>query len=170
MNGTTIIFYSLSAIVLIFAAVAMLTRRIFRAAISLLASLVAIAGIYLLWDMDFIAALQIIIYVGGIVVLIIFSIFLTHQASEKLPAQPVMRQVRALLIALVGFIFTGYIVLTNQFPVTAPGAENPLSINEIGVQMLSLNKYGYLLPFEIISFLLLAALVGSITIAMKRKK
>ncbi len=170
MNGTLIIFYILSAVVLVFAAIAMLTRRIFRAAISLLASLVAIAAIYLLWDMDFIAALQIIIYVGGIVVLIIFSIFLTHQASEKLPRQPVIKRLRALIIALTGFLFTGWVVMTNQFPQTATAFSNQLSINEIGVEMLSLDKFGYLLPFEAISFLLLGALVGSITIAMKRKK
>jgi NADH-quinone oxidoreductase subunit J len=170
MNGTLILFYFLSAIVLVFAAVSMFTRKIFRAAICLLASLVGIAGIYLLWDMDFIAALQIIIYVGGIVVLIIFSIFLTHRASEKLARQSLIRRVRAMIIAIAGFGFTAWVLLSAQFPEASPAASNQLSVEQIGIQMMSYDKFGYLLPFEVISFLLLGALVGSITIAIKHKK
>lgn len=170
MNGTVILFYSLSAIVLVFAAVSMLTRKIFRAALCLLASLVGIAGLYLLWDMDFIAALQIIIYVGGIVVLIIFSIFLTHKASEKLARQSLTRMLGAMVIALSGFCFTAWILLSTQFPVASPMTSNQLSVEQIGIQMISYDKYGYLLPFEVISFLLLGALVGSIVIAIKHKK
>ncbi len=170
MSGTVILFYILSAIVLVFAAISVLSRKIFRAAISLLTSLVGIAGIYLLWDMDFIAAIQIIIYVGGIVVLIIFSIFLTHRASENLPKQPISKCIRSMLIALTGFLFTVWIILATQFVPIVSTTSGPLSIKEIGVEILNYKKNGYLLPFEAISFLLLAALVGSIVIAIKHKK
>lgn len=169
MNGSVILFYILSAIVLVFAAISVLSRKIFRAAICLLTSLVGIAGIYLLWDMDFIAALQIIIYVGGIVVLIIFSIFLTHRASENLPKQVVSKRIRSMLIALAGFLFTIWIILSGQFTPVTTVITSPLSIKEIGIEILNYNKNGYLLPFEAISFLLLAALVGSIVIAIKHK-
>jgi len=87
MNASALIFYLLAALILVFGVLTVVTRMIFRAAVYLLLSLIGVAGIYILMDMQFIAALQIVIYVGGIVVLIIFSIFLTHQAGEKLPAQ-----------------------------------------------------------------------------------
>lgn len=170
MSGSVILFYILSAIVLVFAAISVLSRKIFRAAISLLTSLVGIAGIYLLWDMDFIAAIQIIIYVGGIVVLIIFSIFLTHRASENLPKQLINKRIRSMLIALTGFLFTARVILGAQFVPVVTTTSGSLSIKEIGVEILNYQKNGYLLPFEAISFLLLAALVGSIVIAIKHKK
>lgn len=170
MNGTIILFYILSGIVIVFAAISVFTQKIFRAAICLLTSLVGIAGIYLLWDMDFIAALQIIIYVGGIVVLIIFSIFLTHRASEKLPEQTLIRRIRSFIIALIGFVFTSWVLLSSQLlSINTAPSSTPLSIKEIGVQILTFDKYGYLLPFEAVSFLLLAVLVGGITIAIKHK-
>jgi NADH-quinone oxidoreductase subunit J len=74
MNGATIIFYLLAAMTLGCGVIAVSTRQIFRAAIALLFSLVGIAGIYFWMDYQFIAAVQIVVYVGGIVVLIIFSI------------------------------------------------------------------------------------------------
>lgn len=169
MSGSVILFYILSAIVLVFAAISVLSRKIFRAAICLLTSLVGIAGIYLLWDMDFIAAIQIIIYVGGIVVLIIFSIFLTHRASENLPKQLISKRIRSMLIALTGFLFTVWVILGAQFVPIVTTTSGSLSIKEIGVEILNYQKNGYLLPFEAISFLLLAALVGSIVIAIKHK-
>ncbi len=87
MNGSTIIFYLLAAFSLISAVMAVTTRHIFRAAIFLLFTLIGIAGLYFWMQYDFIAAVQIVVYVGGITVLIIFSIFLTQQAGEKLPRQ-----------------------------------------------------------------------------------
>jgi NADH-quinone oxidoreductase subunit J len=82
MNGSTIIFYLLAAMTIGCGIIAVSTRQIFRAAIALLFSLVGIAGIYFWLDYEFIAAVQIVVYVGGIVVLIIFSIFLTQQSGE----------------------------------------------------------------------------------------
>ena len=78
MNGSTIIFYLLAALTLVCGVLSVSTRQIFRAAIYLLFSLIGIAGIYFWLDYQFVAAVQIVVYVGGIVVLIIFSIFLTH--------------------------------------------------------------------------------------------
>ena len=75
MSGSTIIFYLLAAFTLLSALLAVTTRMIFRAAIYLLFSLIGIAGIYFWLQYEFIAAVQIVVYVGGIVVLIIFSIF-----------------------------------------------------------------------------------------------
>src|SRR5215510_6545370 len=97
MNGSTILFYLLAALTLVCGLLSVSTRHIFRAAIYLLFSLIGIAGIYFWLQYQFIAAVQIVVYVGGIVVLIIFSIFLTQQAGEKLPKQRPDRKVFAAL-------------------------------------------------------------------------
>ena len=80
MSGSTIIFYLLAALTLVCGVLSVTTRQIFRAAIYLLFSLIGIAGIYFWLQYEFIAAVQIVVYAGGIAVLIIFSIFLTQQA------------------------------------------------------------------------------------------
>ena len=85
MKGADIIFYLLATLCVVFALLSVTTRQIFRAAIYLLFTLIGIAGIYFWLQYEFIAAVQIIVYVGGIVVLIIFSIFLTQQTGEQLP-------------------------------------------------------------------------------------
>src|SRR5215208_5671760 len=106
MSGSTIIFYLLAALTTGSAIMAVTTRQIFRAAIGLLFSLIGIAGIYFWMDYQFIAAVQIVVYVGGIVVLIIFSIFLTQQSGEKLPKQKLGRTIFSALAAFCGFALT----------------------------------------------------------------
>jgi NADH-quinone oxidoreductase subunit J len=168
MSASTIIFYILAALVVVFGALTVFSRKIFRAAISLLLSLTFIAGIYFLWNVDFIGALQIIIYVGGIVVLIIFSIFLTHSSGEKLPKALISRKLIAGILAIAGLGFTSWVVLQSVF-VPALGV-TPIepTVHNIGLQMLSYTNYGYVFPFEVINILLLAALVGAIVIAIKK--
>src|SRR6476620_6428989 len=93
MTGSSIIFYLLAALTLVCGLLSVTTRQIFRAAIYLLFALIGIAGIYFWLQYEFIAAVQIVVYVGGIVVLIIFSIFLTQQAGEKMPRQNITRKI-----------------------------------------------------------------------------
>src|SRR5882762_220054 len=106
MSGSTIIFYLLAALTLSSGFLAVTTRHIFRAAIYLLFSLVGIAGIYFWLQYQFIAAVQIVVYVGGIVVLIIFSIFLTQQAGEKMARQKIGRKIFSALAVFCGFALT----------------------------------------------------------------
>ena len=115
MNGTTIIFYLLAALTLGSGLLAVTTRQIFRSAIFLLFSLIGIAGLYFWMQYEFIAAVQIVVYVGGITVLIIFSIFLTQQAGEKLAKPKIGRQVFAALAAFCGFALIMTQVLKHNF-------------------------------------------------------
>lgn len=142
------------------------TRQIFRAAIYLLFSLIGIAGIYFWLEYDFIAAVQIIVYVGGITVLIIFSIFLTQQAGELLPKQRIGRQVFSALAVFCAFALIMLQVFKYKFIGTTEPAVSS-AITNIGNQMLSTEEGGYALPFEVVSILLLAALIGCISIAMR---
>lgn len=164
MSGSTIIFYLLAALTLGSGLLAVTTRMIFRAAIYLLFSLIGIAGIYFWLQYEFIAAVQIVVYVGGIVVLIIFSIFLTQQAGEKMPEQKISRQIFAALAAFCGLALVLLQIVQHSFVETNSKAIEPTVVN-IGNQMLGVNDGGYALPFELVSILLLAALIGCIVIA-----
>ena len=158
MDGSTIIFYLLAALTLISAVLSVSTRQIFRAAIYLLFSLIGIAGIYFWLDYQFVAAVQIVVYVGGIVVLIIFSIFLTQQAGEKLPKQKIGRKIFSALAVFCAFALTMLQVSQHLFYATSQGGIPPTVAN-IGSRMLSIEDGGYALPFELVSILLLAALM-----------
>lgn len=168
MSGSTIIFYILAALTLMSAVLAVSTRMIFRAAIYLLFSLIGIAGIYFWLQYEFIAAVQIIVYVGGIVVLIIFSIFLTQQAGDELPKQKIGRQIFSALAAFCGLALVILQIAQHAFVETNGKAIEP-NVTNIGNQMLGVDKNGYALPFEVVSILLLAALIGCIVIALKSK-
>lgn len=166
MSGSTIIFYMLAALTLVSGVFAVGTRQIFRAAIFLLFSLIGVAGLYFWMQYEFIAAVQIVVYVGGITVLIIFSIFLTQQAGEKMPRQKIGRQIFSALAAFCGFFLVMLQVYQHSFTGTVNPAIDP-NVTNIGNQMLAMKNGGYALPFEVVSMLLLAALVGCIVIAMK---
>ena len=167
MTGSNIIFYLLAALTLMSALVAVSSRHIFRAAIALLFALIGIAGIYFWLDYQFIAAVQVVVYVGGIVVLIIFSVFLTQQAGEKLAVQNAGRKIFSGLAVCCGFALTMVQLSDHTFP--SPGMAVVPGVSAIGKEMLDVNTSGLALPFEVISMLLLAAMVGCIVIAMRSK-
>src|SRR5215213_4506836 len=97
MSASAIMFYILAAFILGTGLLAVTTKKIFRSAVWLLFSLIGIAGLYFWLQMEFIAAVQIIVYVGGIVVLIIFSIFLTQQSGKEMPRPPMARTIFSVL-------------------------------------------------------------------------
>ena len=166
MSASAIIFYVISAFILGMGMLAVTSRKIFRSAIWLLLTLVGIAALYFWMHVEFIAAVQIIVYVGGIVVLIIFSIFLTQQSGIEMQKTPVKRTIFSVLAALFGFAFS-YNLISN-YAFASPGVlPFNVSVEAIGTQMLSTTEYGYILPFEVVSMLLLSAMIGCIVIAMK---
>jgi NADH-quinone oxidoreductase subunit J len=168
MEGSTIIFYLLAALTLGSGLLAVTSRQLFRSAIYLLFSLIGIAGLYFWMQYEFIAAVQIVVYVGGIVVLIIFSIFLTHKTGEKLPQQKLGRQLFAALAAFCGVALILLQLYQYTFTGTTATAVEPNVVN-IGNQMFGTKVGGYALPFEVVSMLLLAALIGCIVIALRTK-
>ncbi|HRU61349.1 MAG TPA: NADH-quinone oxidoreductase subunit J, partial [Bacteroidia bacterium] len=111
-------------------------------------------------------AVQIIVYVGGIVVLIIFSIFLTQQAGTTLPCCGRRRMLFSGLATAAG---AGFVLcqLLRFMPAGQAGSGMNDDMAAIGSQMLNTGASGYALPFEVISILLLAAMVGCIVIALK---
>ena len=168
MSAAAIIFYILSAFILGTGLLAVTAKKIFRSAVWLLFCLIGIAGLYLWLQMEFIFAVQIIVYVGGIVVLIIFSIFLTQQSGKEMPKPPMGRTIFSILAALFGFALTYFLIQQYTFtPSSKPMVE--ASVANIGAQMMDAENNGYVLPLEVVSVLLLAAMIGCIVIAMKVK-
>lgn len=168
MSISSVIFYIISAFILVNAFLAVNARKIFRSSIWLLFSLTAIAALYFWMDVNFIAAVQIVVYVGGIVVLIIFSIFLTQRAGDEMPKPVLKRRIFSILAVLLGIAFTVRQISLHDFKTTATTALNA-DVDVIGTQLLSTTEHGYVLPFEAVSILLLAAMVGCIVIAIKLK-
>ena len=158
-----------SAVIIIFSVLTVTSRRILRAATFLLFVLVATGGMYFLLRFNFLAAIQLTLYAGGIVVLIIFSILLTSHIAEKLEAPSLTKTLPALLAAGFGAVITIITILGYEFPKEAVAGSERTHINEIARSLISTGKFGYALPFEVISILLLAAMVGAIILAKKRK-
>ena len=165
MTASQVIFYILSAFILGTAILSVTTTKIFRSAIWLLFSLIGIAGLYFWLEVEFIAAVQIVVYVGGIVVLIIFSIFLTQQSGKEMVKPPMLRSIASVLAVVFGFALTYFLIYKNDFK--AGNKSFDWTVNKIGTQMLATGENGYALPFEVVSILLLAAMVGCIVIAIK---
>ncbi len=168
MNASSILFYLISAFILTTGILAVTSRKIFRSAIWLLFSLIGIAALYFWLQLEFIAAVQIIVYVGGIVVLIIFSIFLTQKSGDEMPKPTKARIFFSVLSVTFGFALTALLIYQNNFAISNANTFDA-SVKNIGMQMLSTQEYGFILPFEVVSVLLLAAMIGCIVIAMKSK-
>lgn len=154
--------------IFVFGILTVTSHKIFRAAIYLLFTLINVAALYFYLQYEFIAAVQIVVYVGGIVVLIIFSLFLTHRVGSDLPAPSYLKMFFTFLAVLFGFGFAFSLLLVHQFS-EAESIGSTISMSSIGKAMLNYGDGGFVLPFEVVSVLLLAALIGSIAIAMKTK-
>jgi NADH-quinone oxidoreductase subunit J len=164
LTASQVTFYIISAFILGTGLLAVTTRKIFRSAIWLLFSLIGIAALYFWMQLEFIAAVQIIVYVGGIVVLIIFSIFLTQKAGSEMPSPLRSRTFFAALLVLIGFMLSYTFIYQYNFQ-TGTTQQLDVNVRNIGSQMVSTSENGYALPFEVVSILLLAAMIGCIVIA-----
>jgi NADH-quinone oxidoreductase subunit J len=168
MENNVFMFYLFSVTILSFSVLAVTSRRILRAAVFLLFALVATSGIYFMLNYQFLAGVQLSLYAGGIVVLIIFSILLTHHISYKFERPPVLNLSLGLLIAIIGAALTIFTLI--RYPFQNPG-NFPIEVNMqvIGRQLMGTGLNGYALPFEVISILLLAAMIAAIVVAKKGK-
>jgi NADH-quinone oxidoreductase subunit J len=164
-----ILFYTVSAMLLVSGILTVTSTRFFRAAVYLLATLLFTAGIYFMMAFNFIAIVQIVIYVGGIVVLILFSILLTHTPGATVLKPGWKAILSGLLVSGAGFALTTYVFSGYLFKANTSAPEN-MQVKAIGNQLLNATQSGYLLPFELITVLLLVAMISSITIAVGEDK
>jgi NADH-quinone oxidoreductase subunit J len=168
MTLSDIIFYLFAGSILTFSVLTVTSRRILRSAVFLLFVLVSTAGLYFMLQYNFLAAVQLTVYAGGIIVLIIFSILLTSHVSEKAVVAPVKQQIFSALAVAAGAVLTLMTIFKFAFaPSASPAMES--NVQNVGRELVSYGRDGYALPFEVISILLLAAMVGAIVLAKKEK-
>ena len=164
----TIIFYALAIFISVFSVMTVSTRHILRSATYLLFGLFGTAGIYFLLGYTFLGSVQIMVYAGGIVVLYVFSILLTSGEGDRAERLKRSKFLAGLVATLSGAAIVLFITLTHKFTPTTDIAPVETSIKTIGHALLGSDKYGYILPFEAVSILLLACIIGGLLIARKR--
>ncbi len=165
----TVVFYLLAAFIILMSIMTVTTKRIVRSATYLLFVLFGTAGIYFLLGYTFLGAVQVMVYAGGIVVLYVFSILLTSGEGDRAEKLLRSRFWAGLATTVVGAALVIFITVKHKFMSAigdAPVVE--LDMKRIGMELLSSDKYGYVLPFEAVSILLLACIVGALLIARKR--
>ncbi len=148
---------------------AVTTTKILRAVTHLLFVLFATAGLYFYLNYSFLGAVQLTVYAGGIVVLYVFSIFLTSTDEDKQRPIKSYRRWLGFLAASAGTMLCVYLFYTISWNHTENIIGEEVPMRDIGFALMSAEKFGYLLPFEAISILLLSCIIGGVMIARKRQ-
>ena len=166
MNAPLIVFFFLAVIAILGAVSLILQRHPIHSALSLIVVMVALAGLYLLMGAEFVAAVQIIVYGGAIMVLFVFVIMLLNAGAES--AAPRLSGITRYLGIVLLAAFLGLIsfVIQSMLPKTEGvvfGNFQGGTALEIGRKLFTV----YLLPFEVTSVLILIAIVGAIVLARK---
>lgn len=156
-------FYALAAIAVIAALGVIMLRDIFRAALCLIILFMTVAGIYLMLHADFLAIVQILVYVGAISILIIVAIMLTKDARQGQPLGKIKWIAGLVALALIAVIAWGVLNTPFEVATTAPQQE---TVKPLG--NLLFGNPGYLLTAEIASVLLLSAILGAIAIIREK--
>ena len=159
-----LIFLGLITIIATSAIWVVVSPNLVHSAVSLLFTLFGIAGLYVFLFADFLAATQVVIYVGGILVLIIFGVMLTNKIDKPVIESVSSNKIIGVLISSFIFTILSIIVIQTKWPIIENSSPGPSTVELIG--KLILGKY--LLPFELVSILLLAALVGAALLARKK--
>jgi len=165
-----VVFYIAAVIIMIFSVMTVTTKHMLRSATYLLFVLFSTAMFYFILDYTFLGAAQIIVYAGGIVVLYVFSILLTRSNKNlNLHVKP-GKLAAAGITSLVGGAIILFCIYTHGFASTLVPAtgDSELDMSVIGEALMGAGKYQYMLPFEAVSVLLLACMIGGIVIARKK--
>jgi len=163
----TILFYCFAAMIIISAILTVTSKNIFHCALYLAAALFGVAAIYVMLEAYFLAAVQVLIYIGAVVVLTIFVINLTKGITGKNMPMVTRRFIPAGLVSILTAVLIILALLkTGGFDDSAPLTPNLNNSALIGNLMLK----NYIIPFELVSVLLLAALIGAIVIVSRDKE
>ena len=161
------IFYIVALIMIVFAIAAVNSRKMMRSVIYLLFVLMGVAGILFLIDYNFLAAVQLTVYAGGIIVLMIFSVLLVHHIELELELAKTSKRIITAIASLIGIGVFLTTIYSYDFKVVEN--TNTTTTEQIGEKLLSYGDGGFILPFEVISVLLLASMIGAIIIAKGKK-
>tara|TARA_B100000287_G_scaffold411515_1_gene441070 strand:+ start:224 stop:727 length:504 start_codon:yes stop_codon:yes gene_type:complete len=158
-----VLFFLIAALVVLSGYWVVMSPNLVHSAVSLLFTLFGVAGLYVYLYADFIAVSQVIIYVGGILVLIIFGVMLTNKLDDPKLSNQSQNQLIAGVFCLALLVFQFQIIFNTKWNVQDLITRES-TVNEIGYMLLT----DYLLPFEVVSVLLLAALIGAAMLSRKK--
>jgi NADH-quinone oxidoreductase subunit J len=161
--GLNIAFWILAVIGVIAALAVVWLRDVFRAALSLVLCFLAVAGIYITLSADFLAAVQVLIYVGAISVLIILAIMLTREVQRGSPSNRL--KIPAIIVAVLFLGGVVFALLNTPWPVSEV---SPVAPTTPALAGLLFGEGGFILPVEIAPVLLLAAVVGAIALVREK--
>lgn len=161
------VFYALAVLSIVASIVAATAPKIVHAAFGLMAAFFGVAGMYFLLGADFVALSQVIVYVGGILVLLVFGILLTGNTRQKLGLDEAPKIVFPSIIGGLLFLGLAVAIQESNFNATKTIAEPVATTAPLGRAFLDPNQY--LIPFELASVLLLAALIGAAYLARRRR-
>ncbi len=176
MEGNIILYFVVALVMVVFSIMAVKTTKILRAATYLLFVLLGSAVFYFQLGYQFLGAVQVAVYAGGIMVLFVFAILLTHKPNDDENPLRSHRRVWGLVASVAGAV----LLLWALFTMPMLGGEGARSLSDalaagpditmkmIGRAFTGTDKYQYLLPFEAVSVLLLACIIGGVTVARKR--
>ncbi len=171
MTAEQIIFLVAAAVTLGAAIVVVTARNLVHAALSLIVTFFAVAILFVLLQAGFLAAVQVVLYIGAIAILIIFAIMLTRRVMQD--TGPQSNRQWWLAAVLGAALFAALFLVLRQVPAfqqaatTAAAVDADVALRSLGASLVDPNQY--MLPFELASILLLVALIGSIVIAGDRK-
>ncbi len=160
-----IVFYSFAVLTVGSAAVVVFSRSLIRSAFALLFTFFGVAGLYAFMGADFLAATQMVIYVGGILVLLLFGVMLTHKLYDLNLRAETFQFVPALIVVLAVFGVLATFMLKTQWHA---GGQSPIAPTTAAIGELLMKDY--ILPFEAASVLLLVALIGAAMIVRRRSE
>jgi len=161
--GLTIAFWALAVVAVLAALGVVLLRNVFRAALSLILCFLMVAGIYITLSADFLAAVQVLVYVGAISVLIILAIMMTRDVQKGSPGNRL--QIPALVVAV---LFLDVLVLSLLNTPWQISSAPPLTPTTAPLALKLFGEGGFILPVEIAAVLLLSAIVGAIVLAREK--
>jgi NADH-quinone oxidoreductase subunit J len=161
--GLAAAFWIMAVVAVLSALGVLLLRNVFRAALSLVLCFITVAGLYLTLSADFLAAVQILVYVGAISVLIILAIMMTREVQQGSPSNRM--KVPAFVVAV---ILLGIMIFTVTSTSWQIASESPLAPTTAPLALKLFSESGFILPVEIAAVLLLAAILGAIVIAREK--
>ncbi|MFQ5328704.1 MAG: NADH-quinone oxidoreductase subunit J [Thermodesulfobacteriota bacterium] len=164
-----LIFFLIFAVIAIASAVGVVTfRSPVHSALSLIICFLQVAALFILLRSPFLAVMQVFIYVGAVVVLFLFAVLILNLGREDMKER-IFHGSPLVLVVIVGFVLeVGYLILTGKLTAPiGPYTEQALALDTEVIGTLLFTKY--LFPFEVVSLLLLVALVGAVILAMKEK-
>lgn len=162
-------FYLIAGLMVICASGVVLTRNLLHAALSLSGTFFCTAILYLCLHAEFMAVAQVLVYIGGVVIFALFTILLTTNLGERFLLPSKGRVIGGTIFASV--ILVGFIVKLSAIDflkVDKIAEGNLASLNDLGTRFLDAGPTGFILPFEVISVLLLASMIGAVVIARRQ--